>query len=207
MTGADRPGGHGGGRGSAASRTPEVPGARVLYTADRIRRKVASIARRIEKAQAGREVVLVGVLKGGIFFLADLARELRIPARIDFMRLRSYGDETSPGEVRITKDVETDVQGRDVVVVEDIVDTGCTMRFLARHFRGRKARSIRFCALLDKRERREVDVELHYAGFRIRKGFVVGYGMDCAERFRNLPDIHVLPPGSGEGTSSVGGKE
>ncbi len=169
------------------------PDARPCFTAGRIRRRVALMAGRISKDHPGG-VVLVGVLNGGAFLLADLARLIRVPVLVDFLRLRSYGDERSPGESQeITKDIETDVTGLDVVVVEDIVDTGRSLRYLRRHFEAKKAGSLAFCALIDKRERREAEVTIDYPGFRLDKGFIVGYGMDCAGALRHLPHIYVLP--------------
>ena len=168
-------------------------GIRPRYTADRIRRMVSTLARRVDRAYAGSEVVLVGVLKGSVFFLADLARELTVPLSIDFVRLSSYGRGTSPGgRARLTKDVETDVAGRHVLVVEEVVDTGRSVRFLRRHFERKRARSVRFCVLVDKRGRREEGATVEFPGFRPTAGFLVGYGMDCAEAGRELPEIYEL---------------
>jgi hypoxanthine phosphoribosyltransferase len=178
------------------------PGARPRFTAGQIRKRVALMAGRISEAHP-RGVVLVGVLNGGAFLLADLARLIPVPVLVDFLRLRSYGDGRSPGDAQeITKDIETDVAGLDVVVVEDIVDTGRSLQYLRRHFAAKNAGSLAFCALIDKRERREVDVEIEYPGFRLDKGFIVGYGMDCAGSFRHLPHIYVLPEPEKENPSS-----
>jgi hypoxanthine phosphoribosyltransferase len=167
---------------------------RPRYTAERIRRMVSTLARRVDRAYAGSEVVLVGVLKGSVFFLADLARELDIPLSIDFVRITSYGRGTSPGRrVRLTKDVETDVAGRHVLVVEEVVDTGRSVRFLRRHFERKRVRSVRFCVLVDKQGRREAGISVEYPGFRPAAGFLVGYGMDFAEAGRELPEIYELP--------------
>jgi len=182
-----------------------VRGSRPRYTAVQIRRMVATLARRVDRAYAGSEVVLVGVLKGSVFFLADLAREIRVPLAIDFVRLSSYGRGTSPrGRARLTKDVETDVAGKHVLVVEEVVDTGRSVRFLRRHFERKRARSVRFCVLVDKLGRREAGVEVEFSGFRPTSGFLVGYGMDRAEAWRELPEIHELPV-SGKANLKAGG--
>lgn len=166
---------------------------RPRYTAEQIRRKVAAIARRVDRAYAGSELLLVGVLKGSLFFLADLARELTVPVAIDFVRISSYGGKTSPGgRTRLTKDIETDAAGKDVLVIEEIVDTGRTVAALRRHFERKRARSVRFCALVDKRTRREADVTIEFSGFRAKAGFLVGYGMDYAEAGRELRQIYEL---------------
>lgn len=184
-------------------------GLRPRYTAEQIRRKVSTIARRIDRAYAGSELLLVGVLKGCLFFLADLAREVTVPVAIDFVRLSTYGNGTSPGSrTRLTKDVETDLAGKHVLVVEEIVDTGRTVRFLRRHFERKRPRSVRFCALVDKRARREPDTAVEFPGFRPKSGFLVGYGMDYAEAGRELQQIYELElPGRREFTSPAGGPE
>lgn len=154
---------------------------------------MAAIARRVDRAYAGSELLLVGVLKGSLFFLADLARELTVPVAIDFVRISSYGGKTSPGgRTRLTKDIETDAAGKDVLVVEEIVDTGRTVAALRRHFERKRARSVRFCALVDKKTRREADVTIEFSGFRAKAGFLVGYGMDYAEAGRELRQIYEL---------------
>jgi hypoxanthine phosphoribosyltransferase len=169
---------------------------RPRYTTDQIRRKVSAIARKIDRAYAGSELVLVGVLTGSVFFLADLARELTVPVAIDFVRLSSYRGGTSPGRgARLTKDVEIDVAGKDVLVVEEVVDTGRSVRALRRHFERKRPRSIRFCALVDKRGRREAETAVEFPGFRAKGGFLVGYGMDYAESgraFRQIYDLNAL---------------
>jgi hypoxanthine phosphoribosyltransferase len=187
------------------ARADAAPAARPRFTADRIRRKVAALARRIERTYAGTEPVLVGVLKGGFLFLGDLARALSIPVTIDFLRIRSYGAGTAPGRrFAITKDIEIDVAGKDILVVEDIVDTGRSLARIRRHLERKGPRSVRFCVLVDKRERRERDdVTIDFRGFRLKRGFLVGYGMDCAERYRNLPQIHCLE--DRRGTKDVSG--
>lgn len=171
-----------------------IVGRKPLYTAERIRRTVASLARRIEVAYRGSDLVLVGVLYGGCPFLADLARELSVPALIDFIRVRSYGGGSEPGNgIDVTKDVELDLAGKHVLIVEDIIDTGGTAAFLKGHLEKKNAASVRFCVLVDKRERRKVDLEIDFKGFRLKKGFVVGYGMDHAGYYRQLPQIYLFP--------------
>ena len=167
---------------------------RPRYTAEQIRRKVSALARRIDRAYGGSEVLLVGVLKGSLFFLADLARELTVPIAIDFVGVSSYGNGTSPaGRTRLTKDIDADAAGRHVLVIEEIVDTGRTILALRRHFERKRALSVRFCALVDKRTRRETDVLIEFPGFRSKAGFLVGYGMDYAEAGRELRQIYELP--------------
>jgi hypoxanthine phosphoribosyltransferase len=168
---------------------------RPKYTAGQIHRKVLGIARRIDRTYAGSEVLLVGVLKGSLFFLADLARELTVPVALDFVRISSYGNATSPAaRARLTKDIELDAAGKHVLVIEEVVDTGRTLRILRRHFERKGPLSVRFCALVDKRTRREAeDVVIEFPGFRTKAGFLVGYGMDYAEAGRELRQIYELP--------------
>lgn len=168
------------------------------YTEDEIRDAVARIARAIEddvpRRHSAQPLLLVGALKGSFVFLADLVRELAVPAEVDFVRARSYGAGTSPaGPVEITKDLETDVTGRDVIVVEDIAETGATMRAIRAHIAAGRPASLRTCALLVREREREADDEPDYAGLRLGPGFVVGYGLDHAELHRGLRDIRALP--------------
>jgi hypoxanthine phosphoribosyltransferase len=166
---------------------------RLLFSAEEIARHVERLAGEISKDYQGGDVVIVGILKGVFIFLADLVRQLTIPVEIDFVRLASYGSgTTSSGTVRLTHDVELNLGGRDVVIVEDIVDSGITLAFLREHLLTRRPRSIRICALVDKGERRSVAVELDYVGLHLDKGFVVGYGLDCKECYRYLPAIYEL---------------
>ena len=166
---------------------------RVVFTAEEIAHQVKLLANRISEDYAGKEVVLIGVLKGAFIFLADLVRQLTIPIQLDFVRLASYGTGTeSSGNIRITTDVELDLQDLDVLIVEDIVDSGLTTAFLKQHLESRKARSVRICTLIDKRERRTVSIPLEYVGLQLEKGFVVGYGLDCNEANRQLPSIYEL---------------
>jgi len=166
---------------------------KVLIPEEAVQKRVRSLARKISRDFAGKELLLVGILKGSFIFLADLARRISVPVKIDFVRLASYGPGThSSGTVRITKDLETSVRGKDVLVVEDIIDTGFTLRYLFRRLRARRPRSLKIVALLDKRGRREVPLQVDYVGFTIGNHFVVGYGLDCNEEFRNLSGIYVV---------------
>ena len=165
----------------------------LLYSEDVIRRRVADLAAAIRGGAGRNELVLVGILKGAFVFLADLVRALAVPLKVDFVRVASYGERMeSAGRVAITKDVELDLAGRDVVVVEDILDSGLTAQVVLNHLRHRGPRIVRLCALVDKRERRRVSVEPDYVGFVLDRGFIVGYGIDYAERYRQLPAIYTL---------------
>ncbi len=166
---------------------------RLLFTAEDIAHQVQRLAGQISEDYQGKEIILVGVLKGAFIFLADLARQLAIPTQLDFVRLASYGSGTeSSGKVEITTDVQLDLHGRDVLIVEDIVDSGLTTAFLREHLLAKKPRSLKICTLLDKRERRSVSIPLDYVGWHLDKGFIVGYGLDCNEAHRQLPDIYEL---------------
>lgn len=166
---------------------------RVLIPADRLQARVAELAADIDRDYAGSDrLTCVGVLKGSVFFLVDLVKRLQVPVAIDFFQTSSYGGGTSAGEVRIRKDLDLPVRGADVLLVEDIVDTGYTLRTILDLLRFRGARSVKLCALLDKRPARQVDVPIDYCGFPIEDLFVVGYGLDYAEKYRNLPYIGVL---------------
>lgn len=170
--------------------------AEVLLTEEQIQAKVAELGARISADYAGRELTLVSVLKGSLPFMADLMRQLRIPIRIDLMEVSSYGGsatETS-GLVRILKDLSSSIEGRDVLIVEDIIDTGLTLNYLIRYLRGKNPRSLRICTLLDKPARRLVDIPVDYIGFTIPDQFVVGYGLDYGELYRNLRFVGVLRP-------------
>ena len=166
---------------------------RVVFSAEEIGRQVRLLANQISEDYKGKEVVLIGVLKGAFIFLADLVRQLTIPVQLDFIRVASYGSGTeSSGKIRITTDVELDLKGLDVLIVEDIVDSGLTTAFLKEHLASKKPRSVKICTLLDKRERRAVSITLEYVGLQLDKGFVVGYGLDCNEANRQLPGIYEL---------------
>jgi hypoxanthine phosphoribosyltransferase len=166
---------------------------RILIPEEEVQRRVGSLARKISRDFAGKELLLVGILKGSFIFLADLARRMSIPVKVDFVRLASYGPRTqSSGKVEITKDLETSVHGKDILIVEDIVDTGVTLNYLFRRLRARRPRSVRTVALLDKRGRRKVPFQVDYVGFTIDNHFVVGYGLDCDEHYRNLTGIYIM---------------
>jgi hypoxanthine phosphoribosyltransferase len=165
----------------------------VLVEEAALRSRIVELGAEISADYAGRDLLLVGVLKGAIFFMADLMRELTLPCEIDFMAISSYGAGTdSSGVVRILKDLDQNIAGRDVLVVEDIIDSGLTLSYLMRTLRARMPASLEICALLTKPERREIDVPVRYVGFEIPNRFVIGYGLDYGERYRNLPYIGVL---------------
>ena len=168
----------------------------VLLTEDQIAEKVAELGRRITADFAGRSLTLVSVLKGSLPFMADLMRQIDLPLRIDLMEVSSYGGATteSSGLVRIMKDLSASISGEDVLLVEDIIDTGLTLNYLIRYLRGKNPASLRICTLLDKPARRLVDIPVDYTGFEIPDQFVVGYGLDYGERYRNLRFVGVLRP-------------
>ena len=166
---------------------------RVLIPQEDLEKRVAELAAEIDRDYADSErLVCVGVLKGSVFFMVDLLKRLTVPLAIDFFQTSSYGSSTSPGEVRIRKDLDLAIRGKDVLLIEDIVDTGYTLRTILDLLRFRGARSVKLCALLDKVAAREVEVRIDYRGFEIEPLFVVGYGLDFDERYRNLPFIAVL---------------
>lgn len=165
----------------------------VLFTKEQIGRRVAELAERISADYAGRELIVIGVLKGAFIFMADLVRALQVPCVVDFVRLASYGSGSqTAGKVVLTKDLETSIRDKDILIVEDIVDTGLTLSHLVNWLKERNPRSLRVCALLDKRARRKVPFEADYVGFAIEDRFVVGYGLDFDERSRFLPDVCTL---------------
>jgi hypoxanthine phosphoribosyltransferase len=169
------------------------PNLEVLFSAEQIQARIKQIGADITRDYAGRNPLLIGVLKGACFFLSDLLRAIDTRLSIEFMAISSYGSSTrTSGEVRILKDLDVAVEGRDIIVVEDIVDTGLTLSYLMANLKSRGAASVKLVALLDKYERRERPVEIDYLGFQIPDHFVVGYGLDFAERYRNLPFIAVL---------------
>lgn len=166
---------------------------RILISQEDLEARVAAMAAEIDRDYAESDrLVCIGVLKGSVFFMVDLLKRLKVPLAIDFFQTSSYGSSTSPGEVRIRKDLDLSIRGKDVLLIEDIVDTGYTLRTILDLLRFRGARSVRLCALLDKAAAREVDVKIDYRGFEIEKLFVVGYGLDYDEHYRNLPYIAVL---------------
>ncbi len=165
----------------------------ILITADALQTRIRELGREISAGYAGRELLLVGVLKGAVFFMADLMRFVTVPCEIDFMAISSYGASTdSSGVVRILKDLDINIEGRHVLVVEDIVDSGLTLSYLVRNLESREPASLEVCALLTKPGRREIDVDVRYVGFEIPNKFVIGYGLDFGERYRNLPYVGVL---------------
>jgi hypoxanthine phosphoribosyltransferase len=176
------------------SRDSQQPGlGEVLVSADEVQRRVAELGREITADYEGRSLLLVGVLKGAVFFLSDLMRYIDAPVEVDFMAVASYGSATdSSGVVRILKDLDASIEDRDVLIVEDIVDSGLTLQYLLRNLGSRNPRSLEVCALLTKPDRRKVDLPTRYVGFEIPNRFVVGYGLDYDERHRNLPFVAAL---------------
>ena len=165
----------------------------ILVQPDELTHRVRELAGEISSDYSGRDLLLIGVLKGAVFFLSDLMRHLEIDCEVDFMAVSSYGSSTdSSGIVRILKDLDAPIEGRDVLIVEDIVDSGLTLSYLFRMLRARNPATLEVCALLTKPERREVDLPIRYVGFEIPNRFAIGYGLDHAERFRNLPYVAVL---------------
>ncbi len=174
-----------------ATSHPDV--GKVLLDGDTISRRVAELGQEISRDYAGRDLFLVGVLKGAVFFIADLMRELEVSCEVDFMAISSYGSSTdSSGVVRILKDLDESIEGRDVLVVEDIIDSGLTLSYLLRTLRARQPRSLEVCALLTKPTRRKIEINCQYVGFEIPADFVIGYGLDFAQKYRNLPYVGVL---------------
>jgi hypoxanthine phosphoribosyltransferase len=167
---------------------------RVLITEEQLARRAKTLAREIEKDFRGRELVVISLLSGTVMFLADLIRHLNLPLRLDFIGVSSYGSGTESGELIFTKELRLDVRGRDVLLVDDILDTGKTMSRVLPKIRALKPRRIKTCVLLDKPARRVEDIRADYVGFAIPDLFVIGYGLDFAERYRNLPFVGVLHP-------------
>ena len=167
----------------------------VLFSEEQLEQRVCELAAQIDRDYAGKEPLLVSVLRGSFVFMADLVRHITLPCTVDFMAVSSYGSgTTSSGQVKIIKDLSEQIEGKDVIVVEDILDSGNTLSYLLKLLEQRKPASIRLCTLLDKPERRVKPVEVHYSGFTIPDAFVVGYGLDYAEHYRNLPYIGILKP-------------
>lgn len=168
---------------------------RVLFTEEELKARVAELAAQIDRDYAGKAPLLVSVLRGSFVFMADLVRRITLPCTVDFMSVSSYGAGTSSsGQVKIIKDLSEHIEGKDVIVVEDILDSGNTLSYLLQLLQARKPASVRLCTLLDKPSRRVKDVAVDYSGFSIPDYFVVGYGLDYAEKYRNLPYIGVLKP-------------
>jgi hypoxanthine phosphoribosyltransferase len=164
-----------------------------LVSAEDVQRRVRELGAEINRDYEGRELVMIGVLKGAVLFVADLMRELTVPCEVDFMAVSSYGSATdSSGVVRILKDLDAPIEGRDVLLVEDIVDSGLTLHYLLKNLRARNPASLEVCALLTKPERRRVELPIRYVGFEIPNRFAIGYGLDHGQRFRNLPYVAAL---------------
>jgi hypoxanthine phosphoribosyltransferase len=165
----------------------------VLIDADSLRARIVELGEEISAYYEARDLLLIGVLKGAVFFMADLMRQLTVPCEVDFMAISSYGAQTdSSGVVRILKDLDINIEGRNVLVVEDIIDSGLTLSYLMRNLESREPASLEVCALLTKPARREIEVPVRWTGFEIPNRFVIGYGLDFAERYRNLPYVGVL---------------
>ena len=170
-----------------------MPNLILVLTKEEIEKAVCEIARRISSDYIECDLVLIGVLKGAFIFLSDLIRKLTIPVKVDFAGLSSYGAQTSTtGSIHLTKDIEIDLKDTDVLIVEDIIDTGLSLTYLVDHIKKSNPKSVKICTLLDKRERRREDINIDYIGHIIEKGFLVGYGLDYAEKYRNLPEVYHL---------------
>ncbi len=168
---------------------------KLVMTRAQIEKRVKELAREISEAYAGRDLVLVGVLNGAFMFMADLVKELSVPVRLDFVRVASYGSgSSSSGKITMTKDVELNIENRDVLLIEDIADTGHTLEYLKQHLSSLGPASVKVCALIDKKERRVKPLEIEFRGFEIDQGFLVGYGLDYNEEYRYLPEIYHLIP-------------
>ena len=168
---------------------------RVLLTEEEVDRRISELGEQISKDYEGKEVHLVCILKGSVFFTTELAKRITVPVTLDFMSVSSYGNSTTTsGVVKIVKDLDENIEGKNVIVIEDIVDTGRTLSYLLEVLKGRKPESLALCTLLDKPERRTHEVEVDYTGFQVPDEFVVGYGLDYAQKYRNLPYIGVVQP-------------
>ena len=171
----------------------------VLIPEEKVCERIREIAAQIDRDFGGEQVHLIGILKGSVFFICELAKRLTVPVTIDFMQVSSYGDGTkSSGVVRISKDTDEGLVGKNTIVVEDIIDSGRTLSYLLKLLKERKPKSLKLCTLLDKPSRRVVDVDVDYVGFQIPDEFVVGFGLDYAQKYRNLPYIGVVKPGGEE---------
>ena len=167
----------------------------VMISEEEIAKRVKELGKQLTEDYKGKELLVVGILKGCMLFLSDLVRTIELPLTMDFMVVSSYGATTkSSGVVRIIKDLEREIEGKDVLIVEDIVDTGLTLSYLVENFKARNPKSVRVCSLLDKPDRRKAQVDIQYVGFKIPDEFVVGYGLDYGENYRNLPFVCVLKP-------------
>ena len=165
----------------------------IVFSREVIQKRVQEMADQISKDYAGSDLIMIGILRGAFIFMADLIRAMNIPCKVDFVRVASYGAGTeSFGKIVMTKDIETSICGRDILIVEDIIDKGLTLQYLTSWFKERNPRSLKVCAFLDKRKRRKVSFEADYVGFTIDDGFVVGYGLDYDEKYRFLPDVYII---------------
>lgn len=185
---------------------------KVLLSEEEVDSRIKQIAAKVSKDYAGKEIHLICVLKGGVFFTCELAKRITVPVSLDFMSVSSYGDDTkSSGVVKIVKDLDQPLEGKDVLIVEDIIDSGRTLHYLIPVLKQRNPKSIRLCALLNKPDRREVEVQIDYLGFDIPDEFVIGYGLDYAQKYRNLPFIGVVEPEAAEdaeeGAEQASGEE
>lgn len=169
---------------------------KILFDKEEIEWAVSNLAAMINKDYKNKKILVVGILKGAFVFMSDLLRNLDLDVSVDFVALRSYGSgTTSSGEVEMIKDLDDPIEGKDVLIVEDIVDTGITLKYFRDQLLLRGPKSLKICALIDKKARREVEIDVEYVGLEMTDGFVVGYGLDCDERYRNLPEIWVLEEG------------
>ena len=172
---------------------------RVLLDEETVEKRICEVAAQISEAYKGKEIHMICVLKGGVFFMCELAKRITVPVTLDFMSVSSYGDDTkSSGVVKIVKDLDQPLEGKEVLIVEDIIDSGRTLSYLIEILKKRNPASLKLCTLLDKPERRVKEVHVDYTCFNIPDEFVVGYGLDYAQRYRNLPFIGVVEPGAGE---------
>lgn len=167
----------------------------ILFSENQLKERISELGKQISKDYEGKDLVLIGVLKGSVVFMADLIKTIDIPLSIDFMAVSSYGSSTtSSGVVRILKDLDHEIEGKDVLIVEDIIDSGITLKYLVKYLEGRKPNSLSIACLLNKPERRKADIECKYIGFDVPDYFLVGFGLDFAEKYRNLPYIGILKP-------------
>lgn len=165
----------------------------ILFTSEEIQKKVKELSREITRDYRDKDLMLIGILKGAVMFMSDLCKYIKLPITMDFMAVSSYGSSTkSSGVVRIIKDLDASIEGKDILIVEDIIDSGLTLGYLTNNLKSRGANSVKICTLLDKAEKRSVDVKVDYIGFKIPDAFVVGYGLDFAEKYRNSPYIGIL---------------
>ena len=170
-----------------------MPERKLILSKEDIARRVQELGSSITRDYADSNLVLVGVLNGAFMFMADLVREIKLDLQVDFVRVASYGmSTTSGGKIRLSKDVELDIRDRDVLIVEDIVDTGLTLAFLHNYLKERGAGRVCTCALIDKKERREAGVAIEYVGFEVKEGFLIGYGLDCREQYRQYGEVYHL---------------